>query len=74
MEGEIVLIKDKTAAGQSYKHTRVNNFREVSDGKVRSVSVKFKNPGESRFRMTTNPIHKLIMLAPIERGGRKEKM
>ncbi len=43
--GVVILRKDKTAAGQTYKHARINGVHAGSDGKVRSADVEYKIPG-----------------------------
>ncbi len=48
-----------------------------TDGKVRAADIEYKLPGESVFRMTTRPIHKLVLIIPIEEqasaaGGAEE--
>jgi hypothetical protein len=58
--------KDESAPGQTYKHARVIGVHVVSDGKVRSADVEYKIPGESKFPVTTRPIHKLILVVPVE--------
>ncbi len=37
-----------------------------TDGRVRAADIEYKLPGESVFRMTTRPIHKLVLIIPIE--------
>ncbi len=37
-----------------------------TDGKVRAVDIEYKLPGESVFRTTTRPIHKLVLVVPVE--------
>jgi hypothetical protein len=37
-----------------------------TDGKVRAADIEYKLPGESVFRTTTRPIHKLVLVVPIE--------
>ncbi len=37
-----------------------------TDGKVRAADIEYKLPGESVFRITTRPIHKLVLIIPIE--------
>jgi hypothetical protein len=37
-----------------------------ADGKVRAADIEYKLPGESVFRMTTRPIHKLVLVVPVE--------
>jgi hypothetical protein len=64
--GDVVLRKDETAAGQTYKYVRIVGVNLGSDGKVRSGDVEYKIPGESKFRVTTRPIHKLILVVPVE--------
>ncbi len=64
--GDIVLRKDKTAAGQTYKYAKVIKVHISADGKVRAVDIEYKLPGESVFRTTTRPIHKLVLVVPVE--------
>jgi hypothetical protein len=65
-EGDIVLRKDETAAGQTYKYAKVVKVHTSTDGKVRAADIEYKLPGESTFRKTTRPIHKLVLIIPIE--------
>jgi hypothetical protein len=64
--GDIVLRKDETAAGQANKYARVTKVHVSTDGRVRAVYVEYKFPGETVYRMTTRPIHKLVMVLPVE--------
>jgi hypothetical protein len=64
--GDIVLRKDETAAGQTYKYAKVTRVHTSVDGKVRAADIEYKLPGESVFRMTTRPIHKLVLVVPVE--------
>ncbi len=64
--GDIVLRKDETAAGQTYKYARVVKVHVGTDSKVRAADVEYKIPGEVRFRVTTRPIHKLVLIIPVE--------
>jgi hypothetical protein len=64
--GDIVLRKDETAAGQTYKYAKVVKVHTSTDGKVRTADIEYKLPGESVFRMTTRPIHKLVLIIPVE--------
>jgi hypothetical protein len=36
------------------------------DGKVGSADVEYKIPGEAKFRVTTKPIHKLVLVVLVE--------
>ncbi len=64
--GDIVLRKDETAAGQTYKYAKVVKVHTSADGKVRAADIEYRLPGESVFRTTTRPIHKLILVVPAE--------
>ncbi len=64
--GDIVLRKDETAAGQTYKYARVTKVHVSTDGQVRAAYIEYKLPGEASFRTTTRPIHKLVMVLPVE--------
>jgi hypothetical protein len=64
--GDIVLRKDETAAGQTYKYAKVVKVHAGTDGKVRAADIEYKLPGETVFRLTTRPIHKLVLIIPVE--------
>jgi hypothetical protein len=64
--GDIVFRKDETAAGQTYKHARVVKVHVGIDGRVRSADIEYRLPGEKVYRTTTRPIHKLVMIIPVE--------
>jgi hypothetical protein len=64
--GDIVLRKDETAASQTYKYIKVVRVHTSADGKVRAADIEYKLPGESVFRTTTRPIHKLVLIIPAE--------
>jgi hypothetical protein len=63
---DVVLRKDETAAGQTYKYARVTKVHVRTDSKVRAADIEYKVPGEARFRSTTRPIHKLVLVVPVE--------
>ncbi len=46
-KGDIVLRKDETAAGQTYKYAKVVKVHAGTDGKVRAADIEYKLPGES---------------------------
>jgi hypothetical protein len=64
--GDVVLRRDETAAGQTYKYARVIRVHTSTDGKVRAADVEYRLPGESAFRTTTRPIHTLVLVVPVE--------
>ncbi len=67
--GDVVLRKDETAAGQTYKYAKVIKVHVSSDDKVRAADIEYKLPGESALRTTTRPIHKLVLVIPVEEQG-----
>jgi hypothetical protein len=64
--GDIVLRKDETAAGQTYKYAKVTKVHVSTDGRVRAADIEYKLPGKSVYRTTKRPIHKLVMILPVE--------
>ncbi len=64
--GDIVPRKDVTATGKTYKYARIIGVHVGLDGKVRLADVEYKVPGESKFRMATRLIHKLVLVVPVE--------
>jgi hypothetical protein len=42
------------------------------DGKVKAADIEYKVPGESKFRSTTRPIHKLVLVVPVEEQTMEE--
>jgi hypothetical protein len=78
--GDIVLRNDETAAGQTYKYARVTKVHVGTDGKVRAADVEYKVPVEVRFRVTTRPILRLVLIIPVkeqvieESGEKKEAL
>ncbi len=64
--GDVVLRKDETAAGQTYKYAKVIKVHISVDGRVRAADIEYKLPGESVFRTTTQPIHKLVLVVLVE--------
>jgi hypothetical protein len=64
--GDVVLRKDETAAGQTYKYAKVTKVHTSADGKGRAADIEYKLPGESVFRTTTKRIHKLVLVVPVE--------
>jgi hypothetical protein len=64
--GDIILRKDETAAGQTYKYAKVTKVHVSTDGRVRAADIEYKLLGESVYMTTTRPIHKLVMILPVE--------
>ncbi len=63
---DVVLVKNKTAAGVEYQRGRVVEAIHGEDGHVRSDQVEYKNPGERVFRRTLCPIQKVVVIVPAD--------
>ncbi len=61
-----MLRKDETAASQTYKYARVTKVHIGADSKVRAADIEYKVPREVWFRSNTRPIHKLVLVVPVE--------
>jgi hypothetical protein len=65
--GDVVLLKDEMAAGSTYKLARVIKvISDERDGKIRKVTVAYKNFSKKAFRTSTRPIHKVVLVVPTE--------
>ena len=72
--GDVVLLKEETAASTSYKIARVVEvFTSRQDELVRKVAVAYKNPGEANFRKSIRPVHKLVLLVPVEESDESRR-
>ncbi len=69
--GDIVLRKDETAAGHTYKYARVIKVHVGTDGKVMSPDIEYRLPGETKYCTTTRPIHKMVPIVPVEEQARE---
>ena len=61
-KGDVVLIEDANALRGKWKMGVVSEAIVSEDGKVRKVSVTYKNPNETVRR----PVQKLIVIVPVE--------
>jgi hypothetical protein len=64
--GDVVLRKDETASGQTYKYAQIMGVHVRVNGKVRLADVEYKIPGETKFRVTMRLMHKLVLVVPVE--------
>ena len=66
-QGDIVLLKQETTAAASYRLGLVGEvYPSLSDGKVRRVLVKDKNPGEKGYRVSERHANKLVLVVPTD--------
>jgi len=63
---DVVLMKEESIAACDYRLGRVVEVFMGEDGHVRRATIAYKNPGETVFRRTQRPIHKLILIVPAE--------
>ena len=65
-QGDIVLLKQETAAAASYRLGLVGEvYPSLSDGRVRRVLVKYKNPREKGYRVSERHANKLVLVVPV---------
>ena len=67
--GDVVLMKEETAASEKYRMGRISKVKPGDDGHVRSMEVTYKNPGEAVFRSSWRPIHNLVLLVSTASNG-----
>ncbi len=70
--GDIVLLQDSNAVVGKWKLAQIAEATPSQDGKVRNVTVRYKNPkpgmkydGEPDM-MVKRSVHKLVVLLPVE--------
>ena len=63
---DIVIIQDKDLPRGQWKTGIVTKAEPSSDGKVRHVSIKYKNPMSSSFVEVDRPVQKLVVLLSAE--------
>ena len=74
-QGDIVLLKQETAAAASYCLGLVGEvYPSLSDGKVRRVLVKYKNPRERGYRVSERHANKLVLVVPADEQSISEDM
>jgi hypothetical protein len=56
-----------------YKYSGVVKVNEGTDGKVRLADIQYEVPGENKFRISTRPIHKLVLIIPMEEQTMEDK-
>jgi hypothetical protein len=64
--GDVVLLKDETAATKTYRTAQVLYPIFSFDNKVRKVVCRYKNLGESKYRYTERPAQKVVLIVPKE--------
>ena len=62
-----MLLKQETAAAATYRLGLVGEvYPSLSDGRVRRVLVKYKNPGEKGYRVSERHANKLVLVVPVD--------
>ena len=74
-QGDIDLLKQETAATASFRLGLVGEvYPSLSDGKVRRVLVKYKNPKEKGYRVSERHANKLVLVVPTDKQSINEGM
>ena len=66
-EGDIVLfLKQEGSLASSYQYGMVKSLKRSSDGKIRSVQVKYRNHNEGVDRVTDRAVRKLVVIHRVD--------
>ena len=64
--GDVCLIKYANMKRGTYRLGRVKSVRTGTDGKVRTVTLSYKNENEKVFREVERPIQGIAVIVPVE--------
>ena len=64
--GDVCLIKYTNMKRGTYRLGQVKSVRMGKDNKVRTVTLKYKNPNEKVFREVERPIQGIAVIVPVE--------
>jgi hypothetical protein len=67
-KGDVVLMKEESIVSNDYRLGRVVEVFKGEDGHVRRAIITYRNPNEAVFRTTERPIHKLILVVPVDQA------
>ena len=67
--GDVCLIRYRKELRATYRLGRVKEVKVGTDGLVRTVSLEYKLPNETKFRRVDRPIHGISVIVPIEEQG-----
>ena len=62
--GDVVLVRDKTAARNQWPMGLVSDVKTSKDGLVRSVTVKLASKTKEKSRYFSRPISELVLFGP----------
>ena len=64
--GDIVLVADKNLPRSQWKLCRVTTVEPGIDGKVRRVSLMYKNKSSDTVITIERPVQKIVVVLPVE--------
>jgi hypothetical protein len=64
--GDVVLIKNETAAGVEFQRGKVMEAIRSKDGHIKLVEVEYKNPFEKVFRRMLRLIQKVVVIVLVD--------
>ena len=65
---DLVIIKDKDVPRGKWKLGLISRATIDKDGKVRRVSVKYKNTNTNAYTEIERPVQNLVVVSPSEEG------
>ena len=63
--GDIVIIADKNSPRGKWKMGKINNVQAGIDGKVRRVSIQYKNKNSDVYTEIERPVQKVVVILPV---------
>ena len=64
--GDVCLIRYKNEVRATYRLGCVENIKQGEDGLVRTVNLRYKLPGEKKFRTVDRPVQGVSVIVPVE--------
>ena len=72
--GDVCLIRYKNEVRSTYRLGCVEDVKRGDDGLVRTVILKYKLTGESKFRTVDRPVQGISIIVPIEEQTRLDPL
>ena len=64
--GDVCLIRYNNEVRATYRLGCVENVKRGEDGLVRTINLRYKLPGEKKFRTVDRPVQGVSVIVPVE--------